>query len=255
MSEDADPTCVLALPPTARIRERLTKVMLADAAAELGIDTKIIDRSVDLSSAVVGVIRPETAQVPVGRAGADVVGDIPVIHLVLTEKATSADRAKLIELMHRGMARPVILFVTSPRGSDWISLALTHVSSNDAGRSVIDARVLVSLVQIAPGSLHFNVLDKTDLATYYRDLIRAAAANGHPTVLGLTAEQIIRMRSELTTLEADLASTIRAARGERSQAGRIALNTRARDLRNQIETVVAALYSPVQSNPHQQQPT
>lgn len=245
MNERADPTEVLELPTAARMRERLTKVMLVDAAVELGVDPKIIDRSFDLTTAVVGVIRPETAQVPAGRAGADVVGDIPVIHLVLTGNATSTDQTKLTDLIHRSMARPVILFVTSPKDGDWISLALTHISVNKVDRSVIDARVMVSLEQIAPGALRFKGLDRADLATLYRNLTRVAAANGRPTVPGLTAEQIIRMRNELTALEAELASTVRAARGERSQSGRIAQNSRAREIRDQINTVGAGLYSPL----------
>jgi hypothetical protein len=146
------------------------------------------------------------------------------------------------------MARPVILFVTSPKGGDWISLALTHVSVNNADRSVIDARVLASLDQIVPGSLRFKVLDRADLATLYRDLTRVVAADGQPTVPGLTAERIIQMRSQLMALEAELATTVRAAQSERSQPGRIALNTRARELRDQIQTVGAALYSPVPSH-------
>lgn len=245
MSERADPTDVLGLPPAARMRERLTKVMLADAAAELGIDGKIIDRAVDVASAVVGVIRPETTQVPAGRFGSDIVGDIPVIRLVLAPKATGADQTKLIEMLHRSMARPIILLVTSPKGGDWISLALTHVSVKNVNQSVIDARVFACLDQIAPGSLRFEVLDRADLATLYRDLTRVVAAYGQPTVPGLTAEQTIRLRSDLMALEADLASTVRAAQSERSQPGRIALNMRARDLRDQIRTVEAALYSPV----------
>lgn len=247
LSEYADPADVLALPPAARMRERLTKVMLADAAVDLGIESKIIDRAVDVASAVVGVIRPETVQVPPGRSGSDLVADIPVIHLVLAPKATSADQTKLIDLIHRGMPRPVIVFVTSPKGVDWISLALSHVSVSNAERSVIDARVFASLDQIVPGSLRLKVLDRADLATLYRDLTRVVAANGQPTVPGLSAEKIIQMRSELMALEADLATTVRAAQSERSQPGRIALNTRARELRDRIQTVGAALYNPVPS--------
>lgn len=226
------------------MRERLTKTMLAGAAADLGVDPKVIDRAVGVSSAVVGVIRPETAQVPAGRAGTDFVGDIPVVHLVLTPKATGADQTKLIELLHRSMARPVILFVTSPKDGGWISLALTHISVNNADRSVIDARVLASLDQITPGSLRLEVLDRADLATLYLNLIRVVAANGRPTVPGLTAEQSIQLRNELIALDAGLASTVRAARAERSQSGRIAMNSRARELRDQINSVGAALYSP-----------
>jgi len=244
VSERADPADVLALPPAARIRERLTKVMLAAAAADLGIDNKIVDRAVDVASAVVGVIRPETAQVPAGRAGPDVVGDIPVLHLVLAPRATSADQAKLIDLLHRSMARPVILFVTSGKGDDAISLALTHISANNVNRSVIDARAFAPLDQVAPGSLRFSVLDRADLAIFYRDLTRVVAAHGQPTVAGLTTEQIIQMRRELTALEADLASTVRAAQREQSHSGRIVLNTRARELRDRIQTVKAALYIP-----------
>lgn len=248
MNGHADPAAVLALPPAARMRERLTKVMLAGAAADLGIDNKIVERAVDVGSAVVGVIRPETTQVPAGRSGLDIVGDVPVIHLVLAPNATGADQTKLIELVHRSMARPVILFVTSPKDGDRISLALTHISVNNSDRSVIDARVLASLDQIVPGSLRFKVLDRADLATFYRDLTRVVAANGQPTVPGISVETIIQMRSELMALEADLANTVRSAQRERSQPGRISLNTRARELRDQIQTVGAALYSAISSH-------
>ena len=93
-------------------------------------------------------------------------------------------------------------------------------------------------------ALRIDNLNRTDLWALYRDLVRVAAADGQPASPSLSTEDALDLRGRLAALNAELTVVARDAKREKSHAGRIRLNTKARELRQQIETVAGSLYSP-----------
>jgi hypothetical protein len=239
-----DRASLLGLPDTARQNHRITKKMLAEQFEERApADARLIAKGV-VAARLVGILRPETIQVPRYQDGERVVVDIPIIEAALTDKTTAADRIRVAELIHRSMAKPVVLIASVPDGDTLLSLALSHVSRTDPTRStsVIDAHLIVPVGKIAPGAMHVDRLDHTDMWALYRDLVRTAAANGRPASAALQAADAIALRRSLADLEAELATVVRDARQAKSQQVRIELNTRARTLRAQISRVRETLY-------------
>jgi hypothetical protein len=237
---------LLGLPDTARQNHRITKKMLAVQFEEQApADARLIGKAV-AAARLVGILRPETIQVPRYQDGERVVVDIPIIEAALTDKTTVADRTRVAELIHRSMAKPVVLVARMPDNSTMLSVALSHVSRTDPSRStsVIDAHLMVPAGQIEPGALHMDRLDHTDMWALYRDLVRMAATDGRPASVALQAADAIAVRRRLADLETELTTVVRDARQAKSQQVRIDLNTRARTLRTQIARARETLYKP-----------
>ncbi|MFB8119012.1 DUF4391 domain-containing protein [Streptomyces sp. NPDC055962] len=237
---------LLGLPEAARQQHRITKKMLAAQFEDQApVDARLVTKAV-ASAQLIGILRPETIQVPEHRGTERTVVDIPVLEVVLADTTTAADRTRVTELIHRSMAKPVVLFALMPDGATTLSLALTHVARTDPTRStsVIDAHVLVPAGQIEAGALRLDRLDRTDIWALYRDLVRTAAADGRPASSALQADDAITLRRGLTGLEAELTVVVRDAKQAKNQQRRIELNTQARTLRAQIERARGVLYSP-----------
>lgn len=241
---DPDAMSLLGLPDTARQDHRITKKLLAAQFEERSpTDARLIGKGL-AAARLVAILRPETISVPRYADDERTVTDIPVIDAALADKATAGDRTRVAELIHRSMARPVILLARMPDETTQLSLALSHVSRADATRStsVIDAHLMVPATRIEPGALRIGRLDRTDMWALYRDLVRVAAADGRSVGAALPASEAIALRRRLTDLEAELASVARNARQAKSQQARIELNTSARTLRVQISQAREALY-------------
>ncbi|MDI5962926.1 DUF4391 domain-containing protein [Streptantibioticus silvisoli] len=235
---------LLGLPEAARQQHRITKKMLAAQFEDQApTDARLIAKAVTLAQ-LVGILRPETIQVPKYQDSERTVVDIPVLEVVLAGRTKAADRTRVTELVHRSMAKPVVLLAYMPDCATTLSLALSHVSRTDPTRStsVIDAHVVVPAGQIEPGTLHLDRLDRTNMWALYRDLVRTAAADGRPASTALQAADAIALRRRLTDLELELTSVVRDARRAKNQQRRIELNTQARMLRLQIEGAAGTLY-------------
>ena len=244
-SSDAhDGAELLGLPDSARQQHRITKKMLAAQFEDRApADARLISKAV-ASAQVVGILRPETIQVPQYQDGERTIIDVPVLQVVLANKVAAADRARVAELVHRSMAKPVVLLVDVPDGTAMLSLALSHVSRTDPTRStsVIDAHLIVPTRQIEPDTLRLYRLDRTDMWSLYRDLVRIAAADGRPASTALRAAEAVVLRQRLTDLESELTTVIRDAKQAKNQQVRIDLNTKARTLRTQISRVRETLF-------------
>jgi hypothetical protein len=248
MSYEHDGVSLLGLPEAARQQHRIAKKMLAAQFEDQApADARLIAKAVT-SAQLVGILRPETIQVPKYQDDGRTVIDIPVLEVVLADKTTAADRTRVTELVHRSMAKPVVLLAYMSDGTTALSLALSHVSRTDSTRStsVIDAHVVIPAGQIKPGALHLDRLDRTDMWALYRDLVRTAAADGRPAGAALQAADAIALRRRLTDLEIALVAVVRDARQAKNQQRRIELNIQARTLRAQVERVRGTLYSPDQ---------
>lgn len=247
----ADIPDILGLPDLAQLDQRITKKLLASPlAATAPVDARLIGKAV-ASAKVAGILRPETIQVPAFRDESRHVVDIAVFDVTLAEKVSSTDRARLLDLLHRSMARPLVVFLRSSDDIVLLSLALTHVNRTDPEQktSVIDAAIAVQLADVVPGSLRVTNLNRTNMWALYQDMARVAATCGRPGRKTLTAEAAITLRHALTSLEGELATLVREAKRERNQQRRITLNTRGRELRSEIEQVVVELYSADERKP------
>lgn len=239
-----DTADLFGLPEAAQQQARITKKMLAERFEDrTPADARLITKAV-ASATLTGILRPETIQVPHYQDDERLIIDIPVIDVVLNDKITVADRMRVAGLVHRSMAKPVVLFIRTPHGTSFLSLALSHVSRTDPERStsVIDAHLMVPAVQVKPGTLHLSRLDHTDMWALYRDLVRTAAADGQPANAALGATTAVQLRRRLIDLEAELAATAREAKQAKNQQVRIDRNTKARALRTEIDHVKATLY-------------
>jgi hypothetical protein len=239
-----EPRAVLGLAASRHQPGRIPKKALIAQAASQTTDAALITRTVTNAS-VEAVLRAENVKIPAYADEHRRIDDIAVVRIVLSEAASSGDVTRLVELVHRSMPRPVILFLDSPRLGNLLSLALTHINLSDPERatSVIDSSVVVPLTDVVPGALRLDRLNRRDLWTLYRDLVRVAAADGQPGSTALSTEQALELRGRLAALESELAGVTRDAKREKSQAGRINLNIRARSLRQQIDSVTGSLYA------------
>jgi hypothetical protein len=247
-----DPAELLGLPERARLSERLTKRLLRDQVGGPGStpEGKLVDRAV-ASAQVVGILRPETVLIPAYRDhGRDGTGDreitdIAVLHVRLNPKIAPSDRRRLVGLIQRAMPRLVVLFLDGPDLPGELALALTHVSRTDPEKrtSVIDTAITVPVAELPSGALDITRRDRTDLWALYRDLVRIVATGGRPASTALGADEAVRLHHRLTALQAELDAVTRDAKRARSQQSRIALNTTAKAVRQQIATVRTDLYS------------
>ncbi len=250
MPHEHNGVSLFGLPEPARQQHRITKKMLAAQFEDQApADARLITKAVALAQ-LVGILRPETIQVPKHQDSARTVVDIPVLEVVLADKTTAADRTRVTELIHRSMAKPVVVLAHLPDSTTTLSLALSHVSRTDPTQStsVIDAHVMVPAEQIEPAALHLDRLDRTDMWALYRDLVRTAAADGRPASTALQAAEAISLRRGLTDLEAELITVVRDAKRAKNQQRRIELNTQARTLRAQIARFRDTLYGAAQDH-------
>lgn len=242
MTATRDVVEILGLPDTAKVGQRLTKKLLTVQFEASRADARLITRVVS-SAEVVAILRPETIQVAPYSDDERTVVDVAVLEVTLAEEVSSPDRARLAELLHRSMPRPVAAFLRTPDGDMVLSLALSRPSKTEPERSTIEASVQVSLDDIAADALHISRLNRTDVWALYRDLVRVAAAEGRPGSAAMTAEEAVVLRRRLTDLESELAAVVRGAKREKNQQRKIELNAHGRDLRSQIERVQGSLYS------------
>lgn len=244
-----DPLEPLGLPERARVHERLTKKLLLEMAAETSSDRTLINNAV-ASATVEAVLTPTTVGIAEHRETGRRIQDIAVISIALATTLSGKDEARLLDLLHRSMPRPVIVLLQRSDKCVVVSVALTRVSQTDDSRSVVEAAITGEMSSLPAGSLDVSRLVRTDLWAYYQDLARAIATEGHARSLGLNAERAIAERHRLTRLEAELATVARQAQREKSLQQRIGLNARAKALRTEIKNVRASLYASHQAQQH-----
>jgi hypothetical protein len=234
---------LLALPAAAtRQTHRLTKKDIAAQWDESPADARLLTKVI-AQATIVGVLSPQTIGVR-GFADDDHRVDmIPVLEVQLVERARQPDRIRAAELLHRSMPRPAIIGLVVPDGGAHLSLALTRLSKTEEGRSVIEVSITVPIEDLAPETVRVGRLAQTDLAALHRDLVRTVAANGRPASVALTAAEAVALRQRLAALDAELVAVVRDAGREKNMQRRIDLNTRAKSLRTEIDSVRGSLYA------------
>lgn len=211
-------------------------------AAETPSDRALVTNAV-AGATVEAVLTPTTTGIAEHRGPGRRVQDIPVISIALSSPLGNKDQARLLDLLHRSMPRPVVVLLREPDDAATISVALTRVSQTDDSRSVVEAAISGAISSIPPGSLNPNRLNHTDLWSYYQAVaktIATAGSGGHPD---LDATHAITARHRLDELEVELATVTRQAQKEKSLKKRIDMNAHVKRLRAEIEDVRGLLYA------------
>lgn len=241
---------VLGLPARARETHRLTKKDIVEQWEHTSpADARLLRRAIS-SARIVGVLSPATTGVSAVRDADRPVDMIPVIEVRIADDVKAKDEHRAAELLHRAMPRPAVIAMSPLEGATVLSLALTRLSKTDAGMSVVEEHLMVPIDRIAAASLHAGELDRADLGSLYRDLVRKAAADGMPAPGLRDAAEAVKLRRRLADLNEDLQSAVRSAARERSMQRRVEHNGEARNLRDRVAETRDALYSaPAQQTP------
>lgn len=131
----------LALPESTRLNQRVPKKLLAEHGAATAADKRQIQDGVD-EVVWLAALKPHLIAVPAFDDGQRQYVELAVLSLTL-KPGTKPGR--LVELLHRAVPYPVLLFTQSDAGVG-ISLAHMRTSQNEADKTVLDGELLSVVV-------------------------------------------------------------------------------------------------------------
>ncbi|MGA2705600.1 MAG: DUF4391 domain-containing protein [Isosphaeraceae bacterium] len=129
----------LALPPEARVDERVPKKMLVEQSDPTAADRRQILEGID-ELLWLAALKPSNIGVAEYRDQAREYLEIAVLTVALRPTARAP---RLTELIHRAIPYPVVL-VTSQGGEVSLSLAHKRFSQNEVGATVLDGALIAS---------------------------------------------------------------------------------------------------------------
>jgi len=131
-----DTIAALALPPECRVDQRVPKKLLVENGAPTAAGKRQINEGIE-ELLWLAALKPTTIGVPEYRDAVREYLEIAVLSLALRP---SANEGRLVELIHRAIPYPVVLFTQQ---SDHAALSLAHKrwSQGEAGRMVLDDTV------------------------------------------------------------------------------------------------------------------
>jgi len=220
----------LALPPQARIDQRVPKKHLIDHGAVTATDKKSISEGVE-ELLWVAALKPSTVGVPAYEDAERQYLEIAVLTLALRDGAKAG---RLRELVHRAIPYPVVLIATDADGLVLSLCELRH-AQNEAGKMVLDGEVQAARVpdnaigEAFRESLAISRLPNADLRQLYRGWMDRLTTLEAGSILGQwpgerepgerrNAVQVIRR------IDAELADLRRLAKDETQLARRVELN-------------------------------
>ena len=172
----------LALPPDARVDQRVPKKLLLEQGAPTVTDKRHIQDGIE-EIVWIAALKPTNIGVPAFQDETREYLEVAVLSANLRPQAKAT---RLIELIHRAIPYPLVL-LTAHNGTVSLSLAHKRASQAEGGRVVLDGPVLVAT--LAPqscalesaflGSLRVADQPARDLFTLYQgwiDRVLALAA-------------------------------------------------------------------------------
>jgi len=129
----------LALPPEARVDERVPKKLLVEQSHPTTADKRQILEGIE-ELLWLAALKPSNIGVPEFR---DQVREYMEIAVLSVAFRPTAKAPRLTELIHRAIPYPVVL-VTSQGGEVSLSLAHKRFSQNEVGATVLDGAVIAS---------------------------------------------------------------------------------------------------------------
>lgn len=243
----------LALPPDARVDQRVPKKLLLEQGAPTAADKRQISAGIE-ELAWIAALKPTNIGVPDYRDAVREYLEIAVLTVVLRPVAKPP---RLIELIHRAIPYPVVLIAEH---GDTINLSLAHKrwSQGETGKTVLDGEVVAVEWNHEIDERHEREFlaaialarqPRTHLSAVYQGWIdrlhalSAARITGAFTVPATTAQAAV-VREVLETyavLNRDLAGLRAQAKREKQLNRRVELNLEIKRLEADLARVKSNL--------------
>jgi hypothetical protein len=227
----------LDLPASTRVNQRVPKKMLAEHGAATAADRRQIQDDVD-EIVWLAALKPHLIGVPAYADEHRQYVELAVLSLTLKG---GAKPGRPVELLHRAVPYPVLLFTTSDAG---IGLSLAHLrtSQNETDKTVLDGELLHVTVPIAlpdgallgafRAALALARQPQTDLHTLYQgwmdtvDALDIARETGafQPSATRTQAVERHQALLQCRRIQARLQHLRAQAEKERQLARQVALN-------------------------------
>ncbi|MBI3090486.1 MAG: DUF4391 domain-containing protein [Candidatus Tectomicrobia bacterium] len=239
----------LAMPPDARVDQRVPKRLLLEHGAPTAADKRQIQDGIE-ETLWVAALKPTTIGVPIFRDGVREYLEIAVLTVTLR---AAAKPSRLVELLHRAIPYPLVLVVA--HGST-VSLSLAHKrwSQSETGKVVIeDVRCTAPFRPDAPtaeqasflASLALSGLPRRDLYALYQGWLDRVAALEAAQITGAFAppdspERAVALRDGLDTharLQRDITVLRAQATKEKQLNRRVELNLEIKRLEAELDAV------------------
>jgi hypothetical protein len=243
----------LALPPDARVDQRVPKKLLTEQGAPTAADKRQIQDGID-ELFWVAALKPTNIAVP---AFQDDVREYLEIAVITATLRAGAKPTRLIELIHRAIPYPLVLVAAH---GDTISLSLAHKrwSQGETGKVVIEDlhrtapfRPAAPTAEEAPflASLAVSSLPNRDLFTLYQGWLDRVAALEAAQITGTfappdSADRASALRDGLDTharLQRDLVALRAQAEKEKQLNRRVELNLEIKRLAAKLAATEKAL--------------
>lgn len=240
----------LGLPENTRINQRVAKKMLVEHVASTAADKRLIQDGVD-EITWLAALKPHLIGIPAYEDEHRHYQELAVLSLDLK---TGTKPGRLVELLHRAVPYPVLLFTTSDSGLS-ISLAHLRKSQNETDQMVIDGQLLSVTVPsdvLSPAFFDAWAIARqphTDLYRLYQGLIDTVDALDIARETGmfqrsLTPEHAAERREVLRSLR-DLDEQVRKMRAEAQKvkqvSKQVALNLEIQKLTKELAMTKARL--------------
>jgi hypothetical protein len=243
----------LALPPDARLDQRVPKKLLLEQGAPTAADKRHLQDGIE-EMVWIAALKPTNIGVPVFRDDVREYLEIVVLSVVLR---AAAKPTRLVELIHRAVPYPVVLVTAH---GDTVSLSLAHKrwSQGEKGKVVIeDVRRTAPFQPDAPtaeeasflASLALARLPVGDLYAVYQGWLDRVAALEAAQITGTfarpdSADRASGLRDGLDAhaqLQRDLAVLRAKAMKEKQINRRVELNLEIKRLEAQLAATVKTL--------------
>lgn len=237
----------MALPPHARVDQRVPKKHLLDHAAVNGSDKKAITEGIE-EVLWVAALKPHTVGVPVYEDDERKYLEIAVLTLALR---AGAKAARLRELVHRAIPYPLVLLTTA---ADDLVVSMCEIrhAQNEAGKTVLDGPVQFAAVpdgavgKSFQESISVSGLPNGNLRLLYLGWVERLTALEAGLLLGRwpsQSEPSSRRESvqSIRRLDAEMVELRRLAEAETQLARRVELNLELKRLSAERNRLTALL--------------
>lgn len=243
----------LALPESAQLNQRVPKKLLAEHGAATAADKRQIQEGVD-EIIWLAALKPHLIGVPAFEDERRQYLELSVLHL---DVKAGSPTTRLVELLHRSVPYPVLLFTSSDTGLA-VSLAHLRNARNEVATSVLDGELLTVPV---PNDLPVSIWSgfcaaaplarqpQADLCALYQgwmdtfsDLdIACETGRFQPSTSRALAVQRHQALQRSRELQARLKQLRRQAQSERQMARQVELNHDIRAVTSQLAALSQTL--------------
>jgi hypothetical protein len=254
----ADVIAALTLPTECKVDQRVPKKLLVENGAPTAADKRQINEGID-ELMWLAALKPTTIGVPEYRDNLREYLEIAVLLLTLRPGAKGG---RLMELIHRAIPYPVLLFTQQP---NLATLSLVHKrwSQGEAGKMVLDGKLVVAdlgdslnvgLASSFWEAMPLSCQPRTSIYSLYQGWMEAVLALQIASVTGVFAmatspadsEEMWDALQEYTGLGPKIAALRAAATKEKQISRQVEINLELK----RLQIAQAALRSKLQMRRH-----